>query len=112
MGRMYGADADELDRLGRHMQAAADRLDAIRGEVSAAFNRIHWEGGDADYFRGQWHYRLSGLLHATVSATREASAALARNAEQQRVASGTDGGGSSGGFLPGLGAVADGGPVA
>src|SRR5256885_8091615 len=103
MGRMQGADADELDRLGRHMQAAAGRLDALRGEVTAAFNRTSWEGGDADYFRGQWHYRLSGLLHAAAGATREASAALARNAEQQRIASGTEGGSVGTGLVPGVG---------
>jgi hypothetical protein len=89
---MTGADADELERLGRHMQAAADQLDAIRTDVSAAFNRTHWEGEDGDYFRGQWNHRLSGLLHTSVTATREASAALCRNADQQRLASGTDGG--------------------
>lgn len=100
MGVMSGADADGLDQLGHHMQGAADRLEAIRGEVTAALNRTHWEGGDADQFRGQWNYRLSGLLHTAVTASREASTTLHRNADEQRRASGDDGG-PRGGLLGG-----------
>jgi hypothetical protein len=107
MGVMSGADAEELDRLGNHMGAAADRLEAIRAEVTAAFGHTHWEGADADHYRGQWNYRLSGLLHTAVTATREASTALHRNANQQRTASGADGGSAGGALSGGAGSGLD-----
>jgi hypothetical protein len=92
MAVMSGADADSLDDLGRRMTQAADLLDAIRHEVSAVLGRAAWEGDDAADFHGQWNHRLSGLLHTTTSATRDASTRLHRNAFEQRRASGTDSG--------------------
>lgn len=100
MGRMSGADADQLEGLGNHMRAAADRLEAIRGQVTADLNRSPWEGGDAEHFRGQWHYRLSGLLHTAVLATRSASTSLHANAAQQRKASASTGGSPIAGSAP------------
>ncbi|GAA3285387.1 hypothetical protein Dvina_31100 [Dactylosporangium vinaceum] len=92
MAVMWGADADELDDLGRRMTQAADLLDAVRHEVSAALGRAAWDGDDAADFHGQWNHRLAGLLQTTTNATRDASTRLHRNAAEQRRASGTDSG--------------------
>src|SRR5215204_1327658 len=90
MAVITGADAEELEHLAQRMRVAADRLDCIRGEVSQVFHRSHWDGHDAEAFRGQWHYRLSGLLHTAVLANRQAAQVLVRNAHQQRAAQALD----------------------
>jgi len=96
MGQMYGASPDQLDGLGSHMTHAADRLDTIRSEVAALLRHSHWEGGDADYFRGQWNYRLSAQLLSVAILAREGAITVRANAQQQRDASGV--GGSYGGY--------------
>jgi hypothetical protein len=90
MGQVIGSDAADLDWLGVQMKAAADQLETIRSQVSTAFDRAHWEGDDGDHFRGQWRYRLSGLLHTAELAARDGSTRLHQNAEQQRSASAAD----------------------
>ncbi len=92
MARMSGADADELEALGHRMVAAADRLNGIRDEVTAVVRQAQWDGDDALQFRDLWQFRLSALLLAATSATRDASVVIIRNAEQQRFASGTENG--------------------
>jgi hypothetical protein len=90
MATMSGADADQLDEVGRRMTQAADHLDNIRHEVTTALGRAPWEGDDAADFQGLWNHRLAGLLQTTTAATRDASSRLHRNADQQRRASGSD----------------------
>jgi hypothetical protein len=105
MGQMVGADPEQLDALGNQMSTCADRLDTIRGEISSLLNHSHWEGADADDFRGAWYHRHSGLLNSAAHATRDGAATLHTNATQQREASATDGSGGLGRFAgaPGRG---------
>lgn len=92
MGRMVGADPDQLEDLGNRMKAAGDRLDGVRSDISAALSHSHWEGGDADHFRAEWHSYLAPLLHGAASSARQASVTLRANAHQQREASGDSAG--------------------
>jgi len=87
MAQMIGADPEQLDALGCQMTTSADRLDSIRSEIGSLLNHSHWEGADADDFRGTWHHRLSGLLNAAALATRDVATTLRINADQQRDAS-------------------------
>lgn len=92
MGLMYGASPEQLDDLGNRMTAAADRLERIRSEVTVLLRHSHWEGGDADQFRGLWDYRLSAVLHSAAVTTHEGATRLHINARQQRDASAIGGG--------------------
>ncbi len=95
MGQMWGASPDQLDGLGVQLTRSADRLDSIRSEVTSLLHYSHWEGVDADRFRGLWNHRLAGTLHAAAILTREGATAVRTNAQQQRDASGLgDGPGS------------------
>jgi uncharacterized protein YukE len=98
MSQMIGADPEQLDTLGTRLASSADRLDTIRGEIGALLSHSHWEGADADDFRGMWHHRLSGQLQAAAHASRDCAATLRTNATQQRDASSTDGGSEGGGI--------------
>jgi hypothetical protein len=119
MGRLSGADAEELALFGRRMEEAANRLDSIRSEVTAVVRQAQWDGEDAVYFRDLWQYRLSAMLQGAVVLTRNASAVAIRNADQQRTTSATDSGPvgpgglgfSGGGRGPGSGLYGDPGAV-
>jgi hypothetical protein len=119
MGRLSGADAEELALFGRRMEEAAKRLESIRSEVTAVVRQAQWDGEDAVYFRDLWQYRLSAMLQGAVVLTRNASAVAIRNADQQRTTSATDSGSvgpgglgfGGGGRGPGSGPYGDPGAV-
>ncbi|GIG57795.1 hypothetical protein Lfu02_21670 [Longispora fulva] len=96
MSEMIGADPTQLENLGQQMRTSAGRLDSIRSEVGLALGHSHWDGPDADQFRGQWAYQLSGLLHTAALATAEAGKVLVGNAHQQIDASADSGGSAEG----------------
>jgi hypothetical protein len=92
MPGLVGADADELDRLGTEMRRTADLLDGIQRRIAAQYRDIRWEGPDGEHHRGQWNYRLSGMVHTAVLAAQDAAVRLHVHADQQRRASGAGGG--------------------
>src|SRR5699024_1474544 len=85
-------DVDELVGLGTSLDRAADRMESIRGEIGSSLDRSHWDGADAEHFRDLWQHKLSGQLLQTASAARVAASVVARNAQQQAQASGSDNG--------------------
>ena len=106
MGQTFGADPDQLEKFGAQLEQAGERLDSIRGGISSALNHSHWEGGDAEEFRSQWGYQLSGMLHTATLAARAAATTVRTNAQQQRDASGAGSGASDPalvGRMPGKG---------
>lgn len=96
MGQFVGADPDQLDALGQQMGAAADRLESIRQQIGFWLDSSPWDGTDADEFRGDWHHRLQNLLHTAATVARDGASSVHRNAQQQRVASDTDGSSKAG----------------
>ena len=91
MGSFEGADPEELDALSRQMNSAAATLEEIRDQVGSGFERLLWQGGDAEEFFDQWAHRFSGMVGAAVNALQSAAKQLGNEADQQREASG-DGG--------------------
>jgi hypothetical protein len=108
MTGLVGADVGELVSLGKSLDRAADRMESIHGEIGSSFDRSQWEGDDAQHFRDLWQHKLSGQLLQTASAARVAANVLARNAQQQVQASGSDNGPVP--FLGSLGATSAGDP--
>jgi hypothetical protein len=95
MGQFVGADPDQLDVLGQHMGTAAERLESIRQQIGFWLDSSPWDGSDAEDFRSDWHHRLQNLLHAAATVARDGAVSVARNAQQQRVASDMDGSGQA-----------------
>ena len=92
MGKMLGADPDQLERLGAAMSELAEQVDGIRGEVNSLLARTTWVGRDGDAFRDDWRGRWGHLLVAVADAGRDGACVLRENAAQQRRASAADGG--------------------
>src|SRR5690242_19213313 len=91
-----GADPAQLDGLAASFDRAADSLDGVRTSVGGTFGRVWWEGRDGDQARGDWRGRHDTSIAAACAALREAAKSLRANAAQQRAASGSTGGSSSG----------------
>ena len=51
---MYGADADELDRLAAEFNRAADELDRQGGALTGILNNVSWLGDTATRFLSDW----------------------------------------------------------
>lgn len=87
MGRMVGADPDQLDELGRAMAGAADLLASVRARVQSQVHGLGWSGSDADAFRHAWDGVHRRTLEAAADRLHDAATTLHRNAEEQRQAS-------------------------
>ncbi|MFT3852172.1 MAG: hypothetical protein QM733_05465 [Ilumatobacteraceae bacterium] len=88
---LYGADADELDRLAAEFVRAAEELDGEGNAITRLLNNIAWLGDVAENFFSGWtgvHLPRIGL---SANALREASRGLTANAAQQREVSNADG---------------------
>lgn len=93
---MYGADADELDRLSVEFARAADDLDRDGGLMTQLLNNVSWMGDVASRFVGGWTGIQLPKIGLSTRFLREASDQLARNARDQRAASaGATGGATS-----------------
>src|SRR6056297_136318 len=111
MSVMYGADADELDRLAAEFHRAADELDREGGLMTQLLNNVSWLGDVASRFVGGWTGVQLPKIGLSTRFLREAADDLARNAAEQRHGSRRRTG--SLGALPasGLGPKADGAAV-
>ena len=105
---MWGADADELDRLARSLAAVADSLEGTRNRVSAAVGSSPWQGRDAQRFRSEWGSAHARQLAETATALRTVSEQLSKQALEQRTASAATGASSVG--APGVRGGANSGP--
>jgi hypothetical protein len=95
VGSFSGADADQLAAFGSQLSNSATTLGEIRSQVGSVLERLLWPGADGEKFFNQWANRLSGMLGTAISGLESAAANLAKQADQQRSASGDDGGGSA-----------------
>lgn len=88
-----GADADALDRLAVQIEQGATHIEGVYVPVRHSFHASSWQGPDADAFASDWDGPSKARLVQTASALRDAAKILRRNAQEQRTASATDGGG-------------------
>src|SRR6056297_3343453 len=84
MSVMYGADADELDRLAAEFHRAADELDREGGLMTQLLNNVSWLGDVASRFAGGWTGIQLPKIGLSTRFLREAADDLARNAAEQR----------------------------
>jgi hypothetical protein len=94
---MTGADAEELDRLAVELRSLGGRLGRTRSSTGRALSSAPWHGRSADAFRQRWAGEYARSLQSAEQFLREAGDTLARNASEQRSASGARGSGVSGG---------------
>lgn len=90
---MYGADADELDRLAAEFRATADEIDGQVGGLSRFLNGISWLGDIAIGFTNNWIGTSIPQIGLSTNFLREAADTLSRNAADQRRASRASGSG-------------------
>lgn len=81
---VWGADADELDRLAAAFARAADELDHDAGTLTRVLDGISWLGDSATRFLGTWSGSRLPQIGLSTRFLREASVSLARNAAEQR----------------------------
>lgn len=98
MAGYFGGDPEQMRTLAKTFDQVASRLEAIGSEVSGRLSATPWTGPDAERYRSQWQGQSMAKVRSVVSALREASASLQRNAsEQETVSSAGGAGGVSGG---------------
>lgn len=85
---LIGADPDQLEELARQVLAMAGTLGRAQSSLNGQLRHAPWRGAAADRFRQDWAARYSPAMLRAAAALREAEAALRRNAQEQRVASG------------------------
>jgi hypothetical protein len=98
MTGMEGADPEELDGLAQRFRVFAGRLDSSRASLGSQVHNSPWSGPAADGFRHDWDAHHCRVLSAVARSLGQAADCLARNANEQRQASGS-------GFTSGRGAV-------
>lgn len=81
---MYGADADELERIAGTLRSAADELDGHAGSVTTTLRSVAWVGGVATRFGANWIGGHRPRIVSTAEYVRVAAARLDRNAAEQR----------------------------
>ncbi|MEI2818541.1 MAG: hypothetical protein V9E99_19110 [Microthrixaceae bacterium] len=89
---MVGADADELDGIAWQLTSRANALADIGTQLGRQLHSAPWQGARADRFRSDWSRTHATAIRSASSFLRSAAMDLARNATEQRQASGADGG--------------------
>lgn len=84
MAAMYGADADELDRLASQFDLAAEQLDCESRAMSGLLNNISWLGDNAGRFVGDWTGVQLPKIGLSTRFLRENAHRLRVQAAQQR----------------------------
>ena len=103
MSGVYGADVEQLRRLGRELTQQAEQLDSILGRLSAGIDAVHWSGPDAARFRESWRADLSPKLRSASRHLADAGGASISNAAGQEAVSGGSGSSGSGSGSTGSG---------
>ena len=96
---MAGADIEALVDLGRLFERAAEQLDRNRRDLGYALHSTDWRGVDAHQFTHSWTHRHDPQLLGVATFLGAVARQLARNAEEQRVASALDGSAGSSGIF-------------
>lgn len=94
-----GADADQLEALGRRFGAGATLLDGAAVSISTSISTVVWMGPDADAFRGRWRSTMAPQLRTIAEALRGQRDTAAEQARQQRTASAAEGGAIPSGII-------------
>jgi uncharacterized protein YukE len=89
MAGMVGADPEELDALAQRFRVLAGRLDSSRASLGSQIHNSPWAGPAAEGFRHDWDGHHSRVLTAVARSLGQAADSLARNADEQRQASGS-----------------------
>lgn len=97
-----GADVDQIEALADVFERAGRELLGSGSATTSAVMSAWWRGPDADRTRAWWRTTARSSVLAAADELRDAAADLRRQAEQQRMASGTAGFGP---FRPGHGAA-------
>lgn len=85
---MYGADADELDRLAVEFIRAADELDGESVALSGILNRVSWLGDIATRYLDNWTGIQIPKINLSTQFLRDAASQLQAEARDQRSTSG------------------------
>lgn len=91
---MYGADSDALNAAAGELDRAADDLDRSARQLTSGLGAVRWLGNIAVAFSDLWNSRHQPGLATTAGYLRDAAGSLRRQADEQRRASESDGGGS------------------
>ncbi len=101
MGRMTGADIDDLERGARSLSSIGSQIGGFVRPLRAQLRSSKWTGSAADRFRTEFDSVHARALLDAEHFLKEAGVGLSREAHQQRVASNSGhprpGSGSSGG---------------
>jgi pimeloyl-ACP methyl ester carboxylesterase len=98
MNIMYGADADELERLAADFRRAADDLDGDGGALTGLLNNISWLGDTAGRFLDNWTGVQLPRIGLSTQFLRDTAALLQHQAAHQRAASDATGASQGGHF--------------
>lgn len=93
MGRMSGADAEDLERGGSRLESFAGQIGGMRQPLRNQLRSSPWNGRAADRFRSEWDSVHSPALAEAEEFLRHAGRRLRAEADQQRRASGSGAGG-------------------
>lgn len=84
MSVMYGADADELERIASEFRRTADELDGEGSALTGILNRVAWLGDVATRYLDNWTGVQIPKIGLSTQFLREAADTLERNARDQR----------------------------
>jgi len=104
---MYGADADELDRLAAEFDRAADQLDRDSGALSGILNNVSWLGDTAGRFLSEWTGFQLPKIGLSTTFLRDQARELRRQAADQRRTSSADTGSATPRPAPAKSSVSD-----
>ncbi len=98
---LFGADVDQLRRLGTTFGQQAEALTAIAARLDTQIDNVQWHGPDAERFRSEWRSNHSVIIRKAAEALVTAGSTATTNASQQEQTSG-GGGLDIGGIDPSL----------
>jgi hypothetical protein len=85
---MFGADADELERIASEFRSAADELDGEGSTLTGILNRVSWLGDIATRYLDSWTGVQIPKIGMSTEFLRNAARKLDAHAAQQRDTSG------------------------
>lgn len=83
-----GADVEQMDQLSRRFQEAGAQIRDVMQQVESQLQSTWWEGNDANRFRDEWNGSYRSQLTQISERLAEAGSTVARQASEQRQASG------------------------
>ena len=103
MGRLQGADVNELRGLAEAFERGATQLSALEQRLRQLIYQFEWDGGRAEQFRSEIHGSITGNFERLISFTLQEATLLRTQADQQDHASWADEQSGAGSGLTGAG---------